>query len=79
MSQTIIDENNRKGTVVETREGGVFARPEGVPAHVEAKSFVGMEGKAKTETFWSYQADGSLRGLWYDSPINGFMTAKLEK
>ena len=73
----LIDHNGREGIVVEQRERGVFARPIDAPAYVESGPLVGVEGKAMTQTFWSYQEDGSLKGLWYDSPINEFVIAQI--
>jgi hypothetical protein len=73
----IVDQNGRKGIVVEKRDHGVFAKPEEAPAYVESGPLTGVEGKAMTHTFWHFEDDGTLRGLWYDSPLNGFVTAHL--
>jgi len=73
----IIDENGRVGVVTLEREDGVFAKPEGTPDHVDSGPIVGVTGKAITSTKWHAKPDGSLRGLWYDSRPNGFVTAHL--
>jgi hypothetical protein len=73
MTTHIIDSAGRRGIITERRDGGVFARPQEMPASV---GFT-RGAKLTTATFWTQQADGSLRGLWVDSRRNGFVTAHL--
>jgi hypothetical protein len=69
----IIDSAGRRGIITERREGGVFARPAEMPASVEFT----RGARLTTATFWAYQPDGSLRGIWCDSRTHGFTTANL--
>ena len=74
----IIDENGRIGIVTLEVEDGVFAKPEGAPDQVDSGPIVGVTGRAITSTKWHAKPDGSLRGLWYDSPPNKLVTAHLQ-
>ncbi len=75
----IKDENGRIGVVTSETDGGVFAKPEGVPYKIGDKE--GVTGVANavliTATHWDRHADGSLHGMWYDSPLGDFRTAKI--
>jgi hypothetical protein len=68
---TIIDSNGRRGVGYTTpyHPGIIWARPEGRGQ---------LDGNCMTDTSWSIQPDGSLRGLWYDSPHGAFVSAKIE-
>jgi len=68
---TIIDSNGRRGQAYTTEyhPGTVWARPLGS---------AGLDGNIITDTAWAIQPDGSLRGLWYDSPHGAFVTATIE-
>lgn len=70
-ANTIIDSNGRRGIITERRSGGVFARPAEMPPSVD----FARGAKLTTATFWTTQPDGTLRGLWADSPRGGFVTA----
>ena len=50
----------------------IFARPDGAPAELEAGN-----ARLLTSTAWRRQPDGSLRGVWYDSPYGGLVTAHI--
>lgn len=73
MTTHIIDSAGRRGIITERRARGVFARPEEMPASV---GFT-RGAKLTTATFWTEQPDGTLRGLWVDSPLGGFVSANL--
>lgn len=73
MSTHIIDSAGRRGIITDRRTGGVFARPEDMPASV---GFT-RGAKLTTATFWTEQTNGSLRGLWCDSRRGEFVTAKI--
>lgn len=66
MTTQIKDTTGRIGTVTEDRGDVLFARPAG-SQH--------LDGNIITSTAWHVTADGTLRGLWYDSPPNGFVDA----
>lgn len=72
MTLHIIDENGREGVVVRTNNQGILARPVDVPAEFEED---GARYMIRTDFFW--QEDGSLLGIWFDSPPNGFVTAHI--
>jgi hypothetical protein len=73
----IKDENGRIGIVTSETATGVFAKPENVPYKIDDKD--GITGVANailiTATHWSRQPDGTLHGLWFDSPLHTFLTA----
>lgn len=74
----IIDENGRIGDVTETREKVIFAKPAGIDYLLRDIAMVtGMPGATLiTATSWSIEADGSYRGIWFDSPVGSkFLTA----
>ena len=50
----------------------IFARPDGAPTELEAGN-----ARLLTVTAWRRQPDGSLRGVWYDSPYGGLVTAHI--
>lgn len=75
----IIDETGRVGDVTEVRERGVFAKPVGAPyiAYDHDGSVTGVQGaQLITATFWFLEADGSYRGIWADSRLGDFKTAR---
>jgi len=75
----IIDENGRIGVVTSETDGGVFAKPEGVPYKIGDKN--GVTGVANavliTATHWAIRPDGTLHGLWFDSHLGDFRTARV--
>ena len=73
----IIDQNGRIGDVTQERENGVFAKPEGIPYEIKGDNLTGIDNSSLiTATWWERLPDGSLSGLWFDSPVNGFLNAK---
>jgi hypothetical protein len=74
----IIDERGRIGTVTSETDGGFFAKPEGVPYKIGDKD--GVTGVANavliTATHWSKQPNGTLHGMWFDSRLGDFRTAR---
>ena len=77
----IIDENGRIGDVTEERERGVFAKPEGIDYLLRDIAMVtGVPGATLiTATFWHKGDDGTYRGLWFDSPNDNFINARIFK
>jgi len=74
----IIDENGRIGDVTETRDKVIFAKPAGIDYLLrDIAMATGVPGATLiTATSWSKEADGSYRGIWFDSPIGAkFLTA----
>lgn len=69
----LIDSNGRVGIVDQVRDTGVFAHPAGVDYVIRRDG-----SDCMTATFWSRQEDGSLRGLWYDSPAGGFVNGVIK-
>ena len=73
----IQDRRGRIGDITEERGDGVFAKPHG--AHYIVDDYNGTTGvpgaRLITATWWMCQLDGTLRGLWADSPLDGFTTA----
>lgn len=70
MENTIQCANGRVGEIVEDRGHCVFARPLDAPQHV---GYLG--GVLNTLTCWDRQPNGSLHGMWFDSPYNAFVDA----
>lgn len=74
----IKDQNGRVGTVTEDRGDVLFAKPEGIEYVV--KDDAGITGVPNAEiitaTAWCVQPDGSLVGLWYDSPLHTSLRAQ---
>jgi len=67
----IMDETGRIGIIEEDRGmHGLFARPIDKPRLIQGHNCSYM-----TATHWAWQADGTLRGLWYDSKPGAFRTA----
>ncbi len=75
----IIDDRGRIGAVTSETDAGVFARPEGIPYTIGDKD--GVTGIANatliTATHWTRHLDGTLHGIWYDSPLHDFRTARI--
>lgn len=76
--RTIIDNDGRRGVVIEERERGLFARPEDVPDLIADKDDItGVAGaQLETATWWSKQPDGTVIGKWYDSPLHASIPAR---
>ncbi len=78
----IMDEHGRIGNIVERREGGFFARPDGTPEIIEDTDGVTGTPRARllTATWWTRQpvapgeTDCIYTGLWYDSPLGTRLT-----
>ena len=75
----IIDENGRIGDVTEERENVIFAKPVGIDYLIRDIAMItGITGATLiTATSWARETDGTYRGLWFDSPHNGFVTARI--
>jgi hypothetical protein len=75
----IKDQNGRIGTVTSETDGGFFAKPEGVPYKMGDKD--GITGVSNavliTATHWHRETDGTLTGLWFDSPLHTHLTATI--
>ena len=75
----IKDENGRIGVVTSERQDGYFVRPEDVPYKIGDQD--GITGVANailiTATYWSRQPNGILHGLWFDSRLGDFRTARI--
>jgi hypothetical protein len=76
----IIDSNGRTGIVTSETDGGYFVRPEGVPYTIGDRDGVtGVKNASLiTATHWSLQPDGSLHGMWFDSRLGDFRTARFD-
>lgn len=79
MSARIVDQHGRIGVVTEDRGDMVFARPEAVDYVISDRHGVtGAQGaQLITSTAWSRHPDGTLSGLWYDSPLHANLAARL--
>ena len=74
----IKDGNGRVGVVDESRDGGVFAHPEGTPYVIEAEDIIGVaRAQLITATWWSQKPDGSYYGEWYDETDNFHVAHRL--
>ena len=79
----LIDQNGRLGLITETRTHDgrpmYFARPVNVPYVVKDTDGRTCVAHAEiiTVTAWYTQPDGSLHGLWWDSPPSGFVAAQI--
>lgn len=72
----IVDNNGRIGVITEVRETCVFARP--MPHNNREISDLPGVGRAVviTPTAWVVRQDGSLEGLWWDSPLGERLSAR---
>jgi len=75
----IKDENGRIGVITGEREGGYFVRPENTKYKIDDNTGITGVSNATliTATFWSLRPDGTLHGLWFDSRLGDFKTAKI--
>lgn len=73
----IVDNNGRIGVVTDVRETCIFARP----IHHKHREISDLPGVGRaiviTPTAWVVRQDGSLEGLWWDSPLGERLLARL--
>jgi hypothetical protein len=73
------DEAGRIGVITEVREDGYFIRPANTPYKIDDIQGITDVDNAiiLTPTYWNLKADGSLRGLWWDSAPNAFTSCRV--